>query len=989
MSKEPADKHQILLKGGEYKESIDSIENWLDFLMDPANLKVGLQPLTVNCLNYHGTFGSSIYVQFSEIKPSLKYLRLRLDSYEELLLPVFQETNEEQKALLLTDKTYASVNPYCLRNWIFGLFKNTELEHLDVRFLNAELPDLFDELPKLKFITLSHTKIRCLPPSFYRLPALVELDISNSGISEVPAELGQLQALKKLTFSQSCLPIVLGSFRKLTSLNCTKYRFDVPIEVTRLTELKNLSLSSVNSAPYNFLNFPHLESLYFRIERKHAAFKFTECNMPCLKKLSINYLDAFSTSIANFVSLETFVLHEGFNKPRDFQLTKPEHETLTNAFAQLKNLKSISFEDSGIVDMKFCLAKPDLEYINLSRNMIVDVPDGLEKFSNLKKLDLSMNKIVHVPQELVNLAESGILNLKNNPFPGFPKSASKESEMKKSILSKGGTHTISHKEGESMLDWLQFITDPQHLQPGLPDLLITTDRIYFEDSTLTVSFDLDKPSLRSLKFELGDFEEIEIFVENLQAGIADKARQSHLKKWIFNLFHHTELEELRMPFLNTELPDRFGSLIKLQWIDFSKSKITSLPPSFCQLSVLKTLSLSETALTELPANIYQLKNLVTINLSGCALTKLPQELFLLPNLENLNIEGTAITELPDSFNVSSMLRDINLSGSKISQLPASFVHLHNLETLYLEGSAITDLSNRLNALSNLKNISLYKSKLKELPSGFFQLPLEWLDIRDSSLQEIPVELGESKTLKYLAFTQSCVPAVWKGLTELTELHCYCPDFHIPEEFSGLVNLKELHLNSVSSASSKSLNLPKLESLELKVSGNYSPFSLQGNFPNLKLLTTNYFQAFASCLINAKNLEKIIAGGKFDKAHIQLLNESFKYLNELIHLELRGMGISNMEFCTSAFNLKYLDLSENEIADIPTSLSNLQKLERLLLNRNPLVDFPELDVMPALISIQFAETKMPQDKESPSDHPDSVILKRMASNFPNAFLMYEL
>lgn len=938
MSKEPADKCQILLKGGEYNEPNDTIENWLDFLTDPANLQPGLPALTVNCLSHHGTFVCSIYVKFSETKPSLKLLRLHLDYYDELLLPIFQETDPEQKAIKLTDITYAANNPHCLRDWIFGLFKQTELEDINVKFLNSELPDLFDQLPNLRCLTLYQSKIRRLPPSFYQLPALGYLNILDSLISEVPAELGQMQSLRNLEFSQPCSPKVLGSLRKLTTLNCKSHRFDVPLEITQLTDLKNLKLSSVNSAPDNFLAFPKLEYLYFHVTGNRTAFNFTQANIPRLKKLNTNHPAAFAPSIASFISLEYFTTGDGFDKPHGLLLLKSELDTLTNSLKQLSTLRRINLEDLGLADIEFCLSHPNLEYIYLSGNNIADLPAGLEKLPKLKRLDLSRNKIAHVPAELFNLFNNGVLDLKDNPFPGFPDSIKDEEKI--NILRHGGTHTIAHEKGETIFDWISFITDPINLQPGLPDLTVITEYVYFEDSTLMVTFDQNKASLRSLKFELNGIDEdnTDIFFDPNRTG---STNQSHLNKWIFNLFRHTELKELRITFLSTELPDLLGSLKKLKRIDFSRSK----------------------------------------------LIKLPQELFQLNDLEHLSIADTPITELPDFFDPLSKLRHIDLSGTKLTQLPASFVQLQNLEALYLNGTSITDLSNRLNALSNLKIISLYKSKLKELPPGFFLLPLEWLDLRYSSLLEIPVELGQAKTLRYLALSQSCLPSVWEDLTELTELHCDYHAFHVPEEFFALINLKKLHLNSVSSATNRPLTLPCLERLEFRVAKNSSPLSLHGNFPNLKLLETNCFQTFVSCLAGAKNLEKIVAFGKLEIAHHQLLKESFKYLSKLTHLELRGMGISNMEFCTSASNLEYLDLSKNEIADIPKSLSNLQKLQRLLLNKNPLVDFPELDVMPALISIQFGETKMPQDQKSPSDHPDSAILKRMASNFPNAILAY--
>ncbi|MCW5909425.1 MAG: leucine-rich repeat domain-containing protein [Cyclobacteriaceae bacterium] len=661
----------------------------------------------------------------------------------------------------------------------------------------------------------------------------------------------------------------------------------------------------------------------------------------------------------------------------------------------------------------------DLHILNVSRNAIVDIPEGFGKFQNLKSIDLSKNAVAHLPADLKDLNESGSLNLTDNPYAFMPE-LKRWNAAKQNIIRGGGTHKITDKTGDSLVDWLTFLTDPINLDPGLPDLTVSTDLMVFEDITIIVSFDKDRASLRSLKFDLAGFDDYtEIFrgtdthTVTTTSVEGESLNPHHLRKWIFNLFLHTELEELQVSFLNTELPDLFAAFTKLKCIDFSGSRLTKLPPSFCKLRALEILKLDYTPLSELPDNFNRLTNLVSLYLNKTSITKLPDRLDTLTNLktialdsskltqlppgfaqlkalENLYLGKTAIAELPDSFGTLTNLKTINLSGSKLIQLPPCFAQLQTLEVLYLEDTAITDLSNRFNALSNLQKISLKGSKLKQLPPGFFQLPaLEWLDLRDSSLPEIPAELGQLQTLKYLAFSQPCAPAAWIGLTELTELQCYCPNFHVPSEFSQLIKLKTLHLKSVSSAKRDAMNLPELEKLEFKVSNSASPFSLQSNMPSLKELTTDYLTAFATGIANCKSLEKIVAYGKTEEAGLKPLKESLRHLNKLTCLDLKGMGITDMGICTSAVNLEYLDLSGNAIVDIPVSLANLQKLKTLLLNKNPLTDFPELPVMPALAKIEFANNQMPEDEESPAVHPDSKILARMAGNFPNAFLAYEL
>ena len=286
------------------------------------------------------------------------------------------------------------------------------------------------------------------------------------------------------------------------------------------------------------------------------------------------------------------------------------------------------------------------------------------------------------------------------------------------------------------------------------------------------------------------------------------------------------------------------TLTRLKFLSLHTSKLTQLPPGFFQLHALENLFPEGTSLTELPDRFGTLNKLKNVSLNIKELTQLPTSFFQLHALENLNLEGTSIAELPDLFATLTNLKNVSFSNSPIKQLPPSFFQLPALENLYLHGTSMAELPNLFASLTRLKKISLAGARITRLPPSFFQLPaLEWLDLKDSSLPEIPPDLGKLRTLRYLSCSQPCAPAAWTGLNELTELHCYCPDFHVPTEFSQLSKLKKLHLSSVRSATYESMNLPELETLKFKISKSYSPFNLEGNLPNLNELTTDYIETF--------------------------------------------------------------------------------------------------------------------------------------------------
>ncbi len=802
MSKEPVDKHQILLKGGSIEDR-DVSQSWLTFLTDPANLKPGLPNLSVACSGYFGwDKGYYVSVAFDETKASLRSIRLKVGTYNNCL-QVFQEI-DPQIIAANSNPTYLATNPHHLKKWIFNLFLNTELEYLEINFLNTELPDLFDALPKLKTVDLSGSKLRGLPPSFYHLPELVSLDISESEIIEVAQEIGQLQSLQSLTIGQPCAPSALGKLQKLTSFISRCPSFTIPADITGLSALRSLTLSDVALAPDDLLNFPNLEYLYFHATEK-VTFNFNEVNVPDLKELNTNHPAAFTRAIAHFEKLEYFITG---NKT----LTEPEVNDLTNSISKLNTLSYVALPGLGIRNMEFCLSMPNLKWVDLSNNTISKVPLGFSTLHHLMYLDLSNNAIAYTSTELNTLYQSGLLNLKDNPLDGFP-DLDIRNEAKQRIIQQGGTHKLTHDSDVTFVEWLTFLTNPENLQPGLPDIIIK-----HYTSVINVSFDNWKPSLRSLKLELTDYD-----LNNTNLFQQLKSPNPPLiRQWVTNLFLNIELEELQIPFQNAELPDQFDSLTNLKRVDFSRSRLVQLPKSFCQLNALETLNLNDSLLTDLPDGISQLTNLTSLDLSRTLLSKIPAELFSLRYLKTLRLEGTSIAELPDRFETLTRLKTLSLNTSKLKQFPLSLFQLSALENLRLDGTSLIELPDRFDTSTNLKNVSINILTLTQIPPSFFLLPaLENLNLDGTSITEFLDRFDTLTNLKSTSLrisTLKQLPLSFFQLQSLEDLSLEGTAItELPNQIELLINLKKLSLNGskITQFPSNFFSLPSLEWLDLK------------------------------------------------------------------------------------------------------------------------------------------------------------------------------
>lgn len=146
-------------------------------------------------------------------------------------------------------------------DWLPNLFLHPSLEELRCPFPVTELPDLFHKVPNLRSVNLNDSKLIRLPDSFYRLPNLERLSIYGAAFPELPNGVSKLPALKYLSFSQPCSASAL-------------------------------------------VGFPLLESLSYRVRKSAPGFRFTILDLPSLKELSTNNIDAFENVLDNFPDLK-------------------------------------------------------------------------------------------------------------------------------------------------------------------------------------------------------------------------------------------------------------------------------------------------------------------------------------------------------------------------------------------------------------------------------------------------------------------------------------------------------------------------------------------------------------------------------------------------------------------------------------------------------------------------------------------------------------
>jgi Leucine-rich repeat (LRR) protein len=243
---------------------------------------------------------------------------------------------------------------------------------------------------------------------------------------------------------------------------------------------------------------------------------------------------------------------------------------------------------------------------------------------------------------------------------------------------------------------------------SLPDTigkLINLTELYLENTELTLSLEETVTRLTSLSETIGNLVNLRVLV----------VRSHQL----------------------TALPNTIGKLTNLIKLDLGKNQITSLPETIGKLVNLTELNLDNNKLTALPETIGELTNLTILDVNYNKLTSLPETIRKLTNLRYLTVKKNKLISLPMTIGKLVNLDQLNISSNKLLYLPETIGELINLLTLVANENQLNSLPETIGKLTNLKSLFLENNQLTSLPETIGNLSLNFLDVRNNLLEELP------------------------------------------------------------------------------------------------------------------------------------------------------------------------------------------------------------------------------------------------------------
>ncbi|KAM9385341.1 leucine-rich repeat-containing protein 40 [Pholidichthys leucotaenia] len=548
------------------------------------------------------------------------------------------------------------------------------------------------------------------------------------------------------------------------------------------------------------------------------------------------------------------------------------------------------------------------------------VPYGLLKGARKSgQLNLSGRGLKEVPQSVYRLNIDTPEEAQQNVSFGASDRWWEQTDLTKLLLSS---------------NQLTQLSDDIRLLPALTTLDLHDNQLSVLPSALG-----DLQELQQLRLSHNQLSSLPVEVCTLKNLWSLTLQQNLLENLPEELGHLENLSELDLSNNHLkDLPSSFGCLTNLQKVNLNHNKLTCLPHSLARLTKVKLLDCSSNQLTDIPDSLSEMLALEQLYLSHNKLRLLPrllapalkelyvgnnqiehletEQLSCLKTISLLELRDNKITMLPENITLLSTLARLDLTNNDITTLPASVSLLPNLKVLLLEGNPLRGIRRDLLTKGTNELLKYLRGRIKEEPEkadeGHTAMTLP---------SQARVNVHDIRTLKVLAYSDKqadsvpdemfdaaldqAVATVNFSKNQLTSIP------HRLVELSSSLTELDLGFNRLRCCSPDICSLLRLTHIDLRNNQLSDLPSEMKNLTKLRSIILNYnrFKSFPEVLYEIFSLETVLLGNN----------------------QVGGLDPARL---IKLANLSTLDLSNNDLLNVPPDLGLCTSLRSLSLEGNP-------------------------------------------------------
>ncbi|KAL3667501.1 hypothetical protein V7S43_007721 [Phytophthora oleae] len=300
----------------------------------------------------------------------------------------------------------------------------------------------------------------------------------------------------------------------------------------------------------------------------------------------------------------------------------------------------------------------------------------------------------------------------------------------------------------------------------------------------------------------------------------------------------------------------------------------------------------------------------SLNLSSRDFHAFPEEVFRLYDnldedehswecavLKKLDLSYNEIAELPSQVETLKYLVSFKMRHNHLRQLPLTLCSLEPLTTLDLSNNELEGcLPEQLGRLDKLRELGLEGNKLTQLPESIGGLVhLEILRVDSNQLKSLPSTIGKLRNLKTLSAHSNYIS-------------------ELPVSFSSLTGLCTLDLkkNCLVTTGAAFLELASIKYIDLR---------------------QNKLEAFPRLPENNTCLDQLFLGFNL---LCDIPDDVLSVKESLTVLDVRDNKLQRLsDRIPQLYRLKTLDVTNNDLRDLPPGFGYLKYLDHLLVEGNPL------------------------------------------------------
>ncbi|XP_075975883.1 uncharacterized protein LOC142976421 [Anticarsia gemmatalis] len=787
------------------------------------------------------------------------------------------------------------------------------LMNCDRVVFNGDFPTLPYGAPIISF-SQKYAGQQALPTqifSSYGLP-LKELDFSHNSLRRLPDRLlaGVRGNITKLAFADNLLGDNLNPIFSTAELHNLPALEELDLSGNNIRGLEEglligcevmkvlrLDRNNMNYVPSSSLNGPQaLKVLSLKENRIALIRQGSFLSQKTLQEIDLHGNMISAIEGGAFIGLSDLqILDLGRNRLSKFN---------SDVFSGAENLEKLDLSENFITDFPTVAMKSfvALRHLNLSSNMITHIDNShLNSLISLQVLDLSRNNLVKLaPGTFVGLTELRYLDVGVNALRTVEDDAFDGLTSLETLLLRDNNILLIPATALSRLPSLVSV----HL--GYNRVTALSGDILRAISDRVTSLVLSRNVIRELPPAAFDhfknLNHLDLSGNLLNFISAEVFSGLEQSLQFLSLSQNRILEFVGEPL----------KFINLWFLDISDNQISEIPvDAFQFIPSLVHLNVSHNShMNTLPQNVFQNNQaLMTVDLSYVGLKALPVNLFSKnPNIKEIYLSNNLLQEVSENtFKNLRNLTHLDLSYNNIANIRTpAFVNVMSIQYLSLKGNQLSAFKGEFfNTGTSLEVIDLSDNQLSYLfPSSFKIHPrLREIILTNNKFNFFPSEL--ISTLQYLELVDLSGNAL-KNVDEL--------------DFARLPKLRTILLarNELESISEMAFhNSTQIQHLDL--SSN-----------KIDRLGDRLFEGLIrlEVLNLGGNLLTELPDNIFERSRLHMLEKIVLSRNLFEHPPLKALQ-------KQYFFVSSVDLSYNQIIDIPAEDSVMVNIKKLDLSFNPL------------------------------------------------------